>query len=77
MHVLIEEVALRAECVSIPKTPPETEEISDADDLVYVVAAHVGRADAIVTGNTNHFTAPSYGFALVVTPREFLDMVGG
>ncbi len=77
MHVLIEEVALRAECVSIPEIPPKNEGISDADDLVYVVAAHVGEADAIVTGNTNHFTAPSYGSALVVTPREFLDMVGG
>ena len=77
MHVLIEEVALRAECIAIPADPPETEEMDDADDLVYVIAAHVGEAEAIVTGNTSHFTAPSYGNALVVTPREFLDMVGG
>ena len=48
----------------------------DADHLVYVIAAHVGNADAIVTGNTAHFTAPTYGNALVVTAREFLDMVG-
>ncbi|MBR9970877.1 putative toxin-antitoxin system toxin component, PIN family [Magnetospirillum sulfuroxidans] len=77
MHALIEEVALRADYLTIPANPPQTEEIGDADDLVYVIAAHVGNADAIVTGNTAHFTAPTYGNALVVTAREFLDMVGG
>jgi putative PIN family toxin of toxin-antitoxin system len=77
MHVIIEEVVLRAEFLTIPDVPPETESITDEDDLVYVIAAHVGEADAIMTGNVNHFIAPSYGKALVVTAREFLDMVGG
>jgi putative PIN family toxin of toxin-antitoxin system len=77
MHVLIEEVTLRADCLTIPEIPPETESIADMDDLIYVVAAHVGEADAIMTGNIAHFTEPSYGKALVVTAREFLDMVGG
>jgi len=76
MHTIIEEVALRAESLDIPVVPPATESIADKDDLVYVIAAHVGEADAIVTGNTTHFTEPSYGGALVVTAREFLDMVG-
>jgi len=77
MHAIIEEMALRAECVSIPEVPPETEPMSDHEDLIYVVAAHVSQADAIVTGNTAHFTEPSYGRALVVSAREFLDMTGG
>ena len=76
MHVIIEELVLRTELLVIPNDPPQTEEIADADDLVYVVAAHVGKADAIITGNTNHFTLPSYGNALVVSVREFLDMTG-
>ena len=77
LRAIIEEVALRADYLIIPANPPQTEEMVDADDLVYVIAAHVGNADAIVTGNTAHFTAPTYGNALVVTAREFLDMVGG
>jgi len=45
MHLVIEEVALRAECVSMPDSPPSTEDMVDAKDLIYVIAAHVAEAD--------------------------------
>lgn len=76
IHVLIEEVALRATFVSAVSSG-DIPGISDEDDAVYVIVAVNEEADAIVTGNTRHFTAPSYGSALVVSAREFLDMVGG
>jgi putative PIN family toxin of toxin-antitoxin system len=76
IHVLIEEVALRATFV-LAVVSDDIPGISDEDDAVYVVVAVNEGADAIVTGNTRHFTAPFYGSALVVSAREFLDMVGG
>lgn len=75
IHALIEEVALRATLVSAVGSA-EIPGISDEDDAIYVIVAVNEGADAIVTGNTRHFTAPSYGSALVVSAREFLDMVG-
>jgi len=74
MHILIEEIALHSEFMVIPDNLPPTEEIEDEDDLIYVIAAHVGEADAIITGNTSHFTKPVYGRAMVVSAREFINM---
>ena len=77
MHVLIEEVALRARLVAPILTLPEgVAGMADKDDEIYVIVAVSENADAIVTGNTRHFTEPSYGNALVVSAREFLDMAG-
>ncbi|MGQ9369608.1 putative toxin-antitoxin system toxin component, PIN family [Azospirillum sp. ST 5-10] len=75
MHALIEKVAAQASVVAFDRSVPAPD-IADVDDAVYVIVAITSPADAIVTGNTAHFTAPSYGRALVVSPREFLDMVG-
>lgn len=75
MHALIEEVAARSASIPLDRSTP-IPDIADEDDAVYVIVAITSHADAIVTGDTAHFTAPSYGRALVVSPREFLDMVG-
>lgn len=75
MHALIEEVAARATVVDVSEIA-HVPNIADEDDAVYVVVAVGAEAEAIVTGNTKHFTAPAYGGALVVSAREFLDMTG-
>ena len=47
----------------------------DPGDFMFMRCAMASQADYLVTGNRRHFTAPSYGSALVVNAREFLDFV--
>jgi putative PIN family toxin of toxin-antitoxin system len=64
-----------AEVITTTELPPDIESIADEDDVIYVVAAHVGRADVLVTGNHRDFTAARYGGARVVSAAEFLTLV--
>jgi putative PIN family toxin of toxin-antitoxin system len=75
LHALIEEIAARAVLIPDPVilTLPS---LPDKDDLIYVIVAISADAEIIVTGNLAHFPEPSYGRALVVSAREFLDMTG-
>jgi uncharacterized protein len=75
LHALIEEIAAYATIVTVPIVS-EIPSLPDKDDVIYVIVAISSDADVIVTGNLTHFTEPSYARALVVSPREFLDMTG-
>ncbi len=75
LHALIEEIAARAMFVPAPMIP-DLPSLPDKDDVIYVIVAISSDADVIVTGNLAHFLEPSYGRALVVSAREFLDMTG-
>jgi putative PIN family toxin of toxin-antitoxin system len=52
--------------------------VPDETDLPFLEVAVAGGADAIVTGNPRHFR-PREGAldVLVVTPREYLDVLAG
>ncbi len=47
----------------------------DPDDNMLLEAAGAGRADFLVTGDKDLLTLGSYGVTLIVTPREFLEIV--
>ncbi len=52
--------------------------LPDEDDRMFMEAVLAGGADAIVTGNVRHFV-PRRGTLgiLVLTPREFVDLMRG
>ena len=49
----------------------------DADDDKYFAAAAEGRATLIVTGDPNLLTVKEFQDIRIVTPRVFLDLLGG
>ena len=75
LHALIEEIAAHAMFIPAPAMS-DLPSMPDEDDVIYVIVAVIANADVIVTGNTAHFIEPTYGRALVVSAREFLDMTG-
>lgn len=48
--------------------------LPDPDDLPFVEVAIAGMADALVTGNTKHFTAPRHGVS-ILTPAALLNLM--
>lgn len=48
----------------------------DPKDVIYVLTAVAGHADAILTGNFRDFTETHYGGARVISVREFLALYG-
>ncbi|TWB08782.1 putative PIN family toxin of toxin-antitoxin system [Nitrospirillum amazonense] len=55
MLAIIERAAESAEIITTTGPLPDVEAIADEDDVIYVVAVHVGRADVLVTGNHRDF----------------------
>ena len=56
----------------------EVERVSvDADDDKYFAAAAEGRATLIVTGDPDLLTVKDFQAIRIVTPRVFLDLLGG
>jgi putative PIN family toxin of toxin-antitoxin system len=54
--------------------PPSTRfGLPDPGDEIYVAAAVAGDAEALITGNTRHFSGLREGKVQVLTPRQFLD----
>ncbi|MGE5483338.1 MAG: putative toxin-antitoxin system toxin component, PIN family [Bacteroidota bacterium] len=53
--------------------PPLGIALPDPDDVMFVEVAVAGSADAIVTGNKNHFPADRYYGIPVASPAEFLS----
>lgn len=52
-------------------------ELPDPDDVVYLQTALAGKADIIVTGNRKDFPFAEYRGVRILSPREFLDLLGG
>lgn len=48
--------------------------LPDPDDLPFVEVAIAGMADALVTGNTKHFTARRHGVS-ILTPAALLNLM--
>jgi putative PIN family toxin of toxin-antitoxin system len=76
MQVIIERIVDDAETVATTVALSGIEAMADEGDVIYVVAAHAGQADLLVTGNHRDFTAAAYGGARVVSASEFLILVG-
>lgn len=49
--------------------------LPDRDDEVFLACALEGKADFLITGNKKHFPAPLCKPILVVSPREFLEII--
>lgn len=76
IRTLADDMAALATHIPIFGAIPDIEEMPDTKDVMYIVAAHVGQADAIITGNHRDFTAPRYGSARVLSATEFLALTG-
>lgn len=48
--------------------------MGDPKDVIYVLTASVGEADAILTGDLRDFVESHYGGAGVLSVRQFLDL---
>jgi predicted nucleic acid-binding protein len=54
---------------------PLQSRLPDADDEKFLEAALAGEAEYLVTGNLRHFPRELRAGILVVTPREFIELV--
>lgn len=48
--------------------------MGDPKDVIYVLTAGIGGADAILTGDLRDFIESHYGDARVLSVRQFLDL---
>jgi putative PIN family toxin of toxin-antitoxin system len=69
-----EDIVVLADLVGSDKTPPAVCE--DPDDDKYIAAALEGRAAFIVTGDRELLKLKEYQDIRIVTPREFLGLLG-
>lgn len=69
-----EDIVVLADLVAGERAPPRVCE--DPDDDKYIAAALEGRAAFIVTGDHGLLTLKEYQAIRIVTPREFLDLLG-
>ena len=69
-----EDIAVLADLVASEGTPPAVCE--DPDDDKYIAAALEGRAAFIVTGDRGLLALGEHQGIRIVTPREFLDLLG-
>jgi len=69
-----EDIVVLADLVAGERAPPRVRE--DPDDDKYIAAALEGRAAFIVTGDHGLLTLKEYQAIRIVTPREFLDLLG-
>ena len=69
-----EDIVVLADLVAGERPPPRVCEAPDDDK--YIAAALEGRAAFIVTGDHGLLTLKEYQAIRIVTPREFLDLLG-
>lgn len=50
--------------------------LPDPKDQIYLDTAIAAQADVLITGNKKHFPDAVYQGVKIVSPREFLEMVG-
>jgi len=70
------EVAEHVEVVATAVSRLDRVKIPDPEDRPFMEVALSGAADAIVTGNTNHFPPSELQPVRVLTPRELLEELG-
>ncbi|MGF1615051.1 MAG: putative toxin-antitoxin system toxin component, PIN family [Gammaproteobacteria bacterium] len=54
---------------------PQSIDLPDPDDAVYVQTALTAQADILITGNLKHFPFESYEGVRILSPRAFLSLV--
>lgn len=69
-----EDIVVLADLVASERTPPGVCE--DPDDDKYIAAVLEGRAGVIVTGDRGLLALKEHQGIRVVTPRQFLDLLG-
>jgi putative PIN family toxin of toxin-antitoxin system len=69
-----EDIVVLADLVAGERAPPGV--CKDPDDDKYLAAALEGRAAFIVTGDRGFLALKEYEGIRIVTPREFLDLLG-
>ncbi|MGH8633901.1 MAG: putative toxin-antitoxin system toxin component, PIN family [Burkholderiales bacterium] len=69
-----EDIVVLADLVAGERAPPRVCE--DPDDDKYIAAALEGRAAFIVTGDRGFLALKEHQNIRIVTPREFLDLLG-
>ena len=55
---------------------PASLRLPDPKDQIYLDAALAAKADVLITGNKKHFPDAAYQGVTILSPREFLDMIG-
>ena len=55
---------------------PASLRLPDPKDQIYLDAALAAKADVLITGNKKHFPESAYQGVQVVSPREFLALIG-
>jgi len=55
---------------------PDLIVLPDPDDIVYLQTALAATADVLVTGNQRHFLTAAGGSTHILSPREFLTIIG-
>lgn len=73
-NVYVEDIVVLADLVAGERVPPRVCE--DPDDDKYIAAALEGRAAFIVTGDRGFLALKEHEGIRIVTPREFLDLLG-
>lgn len=65
-----------AEVVELPTPWPELPACRDEKDQVFLVLAHVGKADALVTGDADILAMHDAFPGLIMRPEQFLEQQG-
>lgn len=73
-NVYVEDIVVLADLVAGERAPPGVCE--DPDDDKYIAAALGGRATFVVTGDRKLLALKEHEGIRIVTPREFLDLLG-
>lgn len=70
-HDLLEDFLPHAEAVDLPATWPALPACRDAKDQMFLVLAHIGQAQALVTGDADLLALRESFPGLIVTPQEW------
>jgi len=70
----IESIIEYIECFGLPvSAKPLLKHLRDPDDEPFLEVAIAGRAEALITGNSAHYTLRGKRATLILTPRQFLN----
>ncbi len=72
-EILLAEFLPYVETVQIEKAPEGLPDIRDADDLMFLVLAAVGHADAVVSGDSDILAVKPQFHIPILTVAEFAD----
>lgn len=72
-ETLLAEFLPYIETVKIDKTPEGLPDIRDADDIIFLVLADAGRADALVSGDGDTQAVRDQFHVPILTVAEFVD----